>query len=266
MSRLSLADLHLLLIEPSPTQQKIVRQHLLDAGIPHVDVVGDAQSALAAIGRHRPDLVVSAYYLPDMTATDLLHRLRDDKQSSDLPFLLVSSETRFRMLDAVRQAGVVGILPKPFSADDIRRALRASLQFLDPDELHLDHYDPATLRVLVVDDSRMARAHITRVLQGLGLRLITVANDGREGIARFNEQHFDLVVTDYNMPEMDGRELVQALRARPEGAYVPILMVTSEQDQARLDGVAQAGVSALCDKPFEPGVIRDMLRSLLEKN
>lgn len=263
MAHVSVQDLHILLIEPSPTQQKIVLSMLRDAGVAHVDAVGNGLDALNWLKNQQPDLLISTFYLPDMTATELLHQIRVDVKHHHLPFMLVSSETSFRVLDPIRQAGVVAILPKPFELADIQRALRASLHFIDPEELQLETYDVASLRVLVVDDSPMARKHISRVLRDMGINHITFAENGREGVNQFGAQIFDLVVTDYNMPEMDGKELVSAIRARSDGVYVPILMVTSEQDQTRLDLIAQAGVSALCDKPFEPESIRSTLLSIL---
>jgi len=263
MSRVAISDLSLLLVEPSPTQQKIVLQHLRDAKVNQIEAVDSGKAALAWLEQHTPDLLISTFYLPDMTATELLNQIRLDDRFHRLPFMLVSSETRFGVLDPIRQAGVVAILPKPFTPDDIERALRATLHYVEPDELQLESYDVGSLRVLVVDDSLMARKHIQRVLHDMGIQHITCAENGREGVEKFASATFDLVVTDYNMPEMDGRELVAAIRQRSEGVYVPILMVTSEQDTARLDMVAQAGVSALCDKPFEPASVRQMLLSLL---
>ncbi len=263
MPHVSVQDLHILLLEPSPTQQKIVLSMLHDAGVAHVDAVANGQEALSWIKKQQPDLLISTFYLPDMTATELLHQIRIDANIHQLPFMLVSSETSFRVLDPIRQAGVVAILPKPFALADVQRALRATLHYIDPEELQLDSYDVSALRVLVVDDSPMARKHISRVLRDMGITQITFAENGQDGITKFAASTFDLVVTDYNMPEMDGRQLVHAIRSRSDGVYIPILMVTSEQDRTRLDIVAQAGVSALCDKPFEPATIRATLLSIL---
>ncbi len=121
----------------------------------------------------------------------------------------------------------------------------------------------ATLRVLVVDDSRMARNHLGRVLQQIGIENIDFAEDGQEGIQRLEEAAYDLVVTDYNMPVMDGEAMINHIRQSPDYSHTPIMMVTSE-DESRLASVRQAGVSAICDKPFEVNQVRQLLISLLE--
>lgn len=75
----------------------------------------------------------------------------------------------------------------------------------------------------------------------------------------------DLVITDYNMPEMDGRELIEYIRTQSWQAEVPILMVTSEQNMGRLAAVERAGVSAICDKPFEAGSVRRLISDALTR-
>jgi two-component system chemotaxis response regulator CheY len=78
-----------------------------------------------------------------------------------------------------------------------------------------------------------------------------------------DEVMVDLVVTDYNMPEMDGKALVDHIRTRSWLASVPILMVTSESDQGRLAAVEEVAVSGICDKPFEPNMVRALLTRIL---
>ena len=82
-------------------------------------------------------------------------------------------------------------------------------------------------------------------------------------VALLQETMVDLVITDYNMPEMDGRELTEYIRTQSWQNTVPVLMVTSEQNMGRLAAVERAGVSAICDKPFEAGSIRKLIAESL---
>ena len=210
-----------------------------------------------------PDLVISSLYLPDMTGTDLLHAMRDDDSLLESAFVLISSETRFRYLDPIRQAGAIAILPKPFSQDDLRLALQATLDYIEVPELELKHIDTETLQVLLVDDSRMSRNHIHRILEAMGVENIHEAANGTEGVALINRHYYDLVICDYNMPKMDGEELVDYIRTHSAQPGIPILMVTSESNQSRLAAVQKAGVSAICDKPFETATLKRFLEKLL---
>lgn len=267
MHAINIADLSILLIEPSTTQLKVIVQHLRGEGVSTIEGVGSAADALKLLQTGSPpDLIISSLYLPDMTAVELVEQLRHDPKLHTIPFMLISSESSFSVLDAIRQAGVVAILPKPFAHEDLKNALRATIEFIDPQEISLEHYDIENVRVLVVDDSNLARKHICRVLNNMGIVKITEARDGKEGVELF-EQHqdgFELIVTDYNMPIMDGQQLIKYIRQVLGNSIVPILMVTSEDNQTRLSNVHKAGVSAICDKPFDPHTVKEMLYRVLE--
>ncbi len=258
-----LSSLHVFLVEPSHTQQLIIRQHLADAGIHDIECLASGADTLAELSHASPDLIISSMYLPDMTGVDLVHAIREDSASYEMAFLLISSETNIKYLEPIRQAGAIAILPKPFSQQELNTALGATLDYLYPQKASLEHFDIADLQVLVVDDSDFSRKFITRILNDIGIENITLANDGKQAFDLINQHYFDLIVTDFNMPEMDGLQLVRQIRTNTEQKTVPILMVTSEQNQNRLAAVEKAGVSAVLDKPFEPASIKQLIIRLL---
>jgi two-component system chemotaxis response regulator CheY len=264
MSDLLVSDLLILLIEPSSTQSKVVCGYLNDMGIDNVDRVESAAQAFEQMQRIEPDLIISAMHLPDMTGTDLLLQMREDDTYAHIPFMLISSETHYRYLEPIRQAGAIAILPKPFDIEQLRSALRNTLEYIDPEIVDTGDMLPEEVRILLVDDSRMARRHIRRVLENMGFEDITEAENGIEGVEMVRNQEFDLIVTDYNMPEMDGKEFIQYVREESAQAGIPIMMVTSMSDESRLAMVQQVGVSAICDKPFDPGNIRTVISSLMK--
>lgn len=266
MHTINICDLAILLIEPSNTQLKVIMQHLGNEGIANIEGVSSGGEALDSLQRHRPDLIISSLYLPDMTAIELIEQIKHDDSLSHTPFMLVSSETSFDVLDAIRQAGVVAILPKPFAPQDLKNALRATIEFIDPQEISLEHYDVENIRVLVVDDSSLARKHICRVLNNMGIQHITQAADGKQGAEIFaqDQDAFELIVTDLNMPVLDGQGMIQYIRQELGNTLIPILMVTSEDNETRLSKVYKAGVSGICDKPFDPQTVKEMLFRVLE--
>lgn len=260
-----LSALQVFLVEPSRTQQLIIGQHLADAGIQDIEYLSSGTEALSELSnRALPDLIISSMYLPDMTGVDLVHAIRRHNASYEMAFLLISSETNIKYLEPIRQAGAIAILPKPFTQSELGTALCSTVDYLHPQKANLDHFDIADLQVLVVDDSDFSLKFISRILGDIGIENITQAHDGREGLELFNKHYFDLIVTDFNMPEMDGLQLVQQIRASRDQRRVPILMVTSEQNQNRLAAVEKAGVSAVLDKPFEPASIKQLIIRLLE--
>lgn len=264
MSSLSPADLNILLVEPSAMQRKVIRNELFREGVEAIDEVASIEDAIKRIHAVRPDLVICSLHFPDGSGLDLLQHIRQNKELSDMPFMLVSSETRHKELDKFKQAGVVAILPKPFTHEHLGVAINSTLDLLTNDELELEYYDAEALRILLVDDSRMARNVIRRVLENLNITHITEAADGSEAI-QLLPAGFDLIVTDYNMPEVNGLELAEYIRSSGDYAHLPILMVTSEASHAHLSNVAKSGVNAMTDKPFEPATVKQILIRLLNE-
>ncbi len=265
MTELSPADLSILLVEPSAVQRKVIIKHLEKEAITQITQAEDIQSARASIMQHIPDLVISSLHFPDGTGLELLHHIRHSEPYSDVPFMLVSSEWRKEQLEEFKQAGVVAILPKPFDSAHLGTAINSTLDLLSADELNLELFDVHDIRVLVVDDSRLARNHIKRVLSNLGVQRITEAEDGEQAKTILNEKMFDLVVTDFNMPNLDGRELTEFIRQNSQQSHIPVLMVSSEANETHLANIEQAGVNAICDKPFEPQMVKQILFNLLNQ-
>lgn len=115
------------------------------------------------------------------------------------------------------------------------------------------------MNVLVVDDSSTMRKIILRSLQAVGVPTAAEAGDGNEGLAQFQGGQFDLVLTDWNMPNKSGIELARDIRAT--GSTAPIIMVTTEAEKSRVLEAIQAGVNDYLVKPFTA----DDLRKKLEK-
>lgn len=259
-------DLIVYLVEPSQVQSRVITTMLGEHGVRHIERFDSASAMFAQLHTQAPSLVISALYLPDMAGTELVGRLRADPATLHTPFILISSETRPQVLDPVRQSGVCGILPKPFTTAQLGTALRATLDYLDTDaSIDVDPADLESLRVLVVDDSASARKFIRRVLENLGITDFLEAENGKEAVAILAEAMVDLVVTDYNMPEMDGKALIDHIRQKSWQNSVPVLMVTSESDQGRLAAIEEAGVSGICDKPFEPKTVQALLKKILQE-
>ena len=260
----SLADISVVLVEPSGMQAHLVERMLQRQGVKQIKLIDNGVAALAHIKANAavPQVVISSLYLPDMSGIDLVSTMRADHDLEIVPFILVSSETRPQVLDPVRQSGACSIVTKPFTEQQLSRALYAAADYLNPPE-DMDIAEIENLRVLLVDDSKASRRHLLRLLNELGITRVTQAVDGKEAVALLAETMVDLVITDYNMPEMDGRELTEYIRTQSWQCDVPVLMVTSEQNQGRLAAVEKAGVSAICDKPFEAGSIRKLISDSL---
>ena len=106
-------------------------------------------------------------------------------------------------------------------------------------------------RILVVDDSVSVRKMVCVTLEQAGFCTVEGA-DGREALSRLSHQAIDLIVTDLNMPVMDGLSFIKAVRARPEHRHTPILLLTTEASAERKQAGAAAGATGWIVKPFDP--------------
>ncbi len=113
------------------------------------------------------------------------------------------------------------------------------------------------MKVLVADDSGVMRKIIIRSLNSVGVTDTVEAANGQEAIDFFKSDAFDLVLTDWNMPEKTGLDVVTELRAA--GSQVPIIMVTTEAQKGQVVAAIQAGVTDYLTKPFEAEDLRAKL-------
>ncbi|MDA8088614.1 MAG: response regulator [Nitrospiraceae bacterium] len=117
--------------------------------------------------------------------------------------------------------------------------------------------------VLIVDDSATMRQVVSFALKDAGFEVIS-AVDGKDAIAKLGVAKSDLIITDLNMPNLNGIELIKQVRQTPGHKFTPIIMLTTESQESRKAEGRQAGVSGWIVKPFTPeqllGVVKKFIR------
>ncbi|MDR1243137.1 MAG: chemotaxis response regulator CheY [Deltaproteobacteria bacterium] len=119
-------------------------------------------------------------------------------------------------------------------------------------------FDP-NMRVLVVDDFSTMRRIIKNLLRQLGFNNIVEADDGTTAWDTLNKDKIDFIISDWNMPQMTGIDLLRKVRASEEFADIPFLMVTAEAQQENLIEAVQAKVSNYIVKPFTPDTLKQKI-------
>lgn len=121
--------------------------------------------------------------------------------------------------------------------------------------------------LLIVDDSTAIRKILLRVLSQTGLSLgqTLEAGDGKEALRLLEDHEVSLILSDINMPNMDGLELLRAVRASAKWHDVPVVMITTEGGQARVQEAIELGATSYVRKPFSADLLRDKLATLLSK-
>lgn len=115
------------------------------------------------------------------------------------------------------------------------------------------------MKILVVDDFSTMRRILKNLLRELGFTDVEEADDGASALPLLRSNHFDLLITDWNMPEMPGLDLVKAIRADAELSEMPIIMVTAEAKREQIVEAAEAGINGYVVKPFTAQILREKL-------
>ncbi len=121
------------------------------------------------------------------------------------------------------------------------------------------------MKFLVVDDFSTMRRIVRNLLKELGFTNVDEAEDGQIALQKLNSLPFDFVVTDWNMPNMDGLTLPQNIRATPSLKHLPVLMITAEAKKENIIAAAQAGASGYIVKPFTAATLSEKLEKIFEK-
>ncbi|MCC8367887.1 MULTISPECIES: chemotaxis response regulator CheY [Xenorhabdus] len=121
------------------------------------------------------------------------------------------------------------------------------------------------LRFLVVDDFSTMRRIVRNLLKELGFNNVDEAQDGAEALTKLRTAEFDFVISDWNMPNIDGLELLKTIRSDSELAALPVLMVTAEAKKENIIAAAQAGASGYVVKPFTAAILEEKLNKIFEK-
>ncbi len=121
------------------------------------------------------------------------------------------------------------------------------------------------IKILVVDDFPTMRRIIKNLLKDLGFENVDEAEDGQMGLDKIRNGNFDLIVSDWNMPNMDGLTMLQQIRADANLSTLPVLMVTAEAKKENIVAAAKAGASGYVVKPFTAAVLEEKLNKIFEK-
>jgi len=123
----------------------------------------------------------------------------------------------------------------------------------------------SSLKVLVVDDQTSVRQMTRLTLEQIGVKLIHEAENGTQAVEKATVQPLDLIISDFNMPEMDGLGLLRAIRGHPSARRVPFILVTGRGDRELVVKAAQAGANNYVVKPFTADILRSKIEQVIGK-
>jgi adenylate cyclase len=188
----------------------------------------------------QPDLVITDVEMPGLDGFALCKALKTDPATAHIPVLICSSLGEATDLERGFDAGADDYLVKPVLPEEITTRVRA---------LFVGTMPASREKILVVDDSPAQRHYVADCLARQGFEIIT-ADNGKIGLDKAHAVHPHLIISDYEMPEMNGFEMVHALRRDPELRNVPVIMLTARDSRRDMAQMRAAGASAYLVKPF----------------
>ena len=248
------------IVEESRLQSGMIGKLLKEQGVAEVQTFQTGEEALQRISSLVPAVILCSHRLPDMSGQEFASRVRDTFRWLRSGIVLMSSDDwPAGRRSAAEQLGRLRVIKKPFDTASLRKSIEEALED-DRDQQPISGL--SELKVLIVDDSSLARRHEQDTLQSLGFCQFAHADDGDVAVELLQQNRFDLLITDYHMPRMDGRTLTEYVRQHSNCRELPIIMVTTEFSPQVLAPVYQLGVSAICNKNFDREMVRNIVIQL----
>ncbi len=122
------------------------------------------------------------------------------------------------------------------------------------------------MRIMVIDDFSTMRRIVKNILKQLGYTEIEEAEDGEHALSKLREKPVQFIISDWNMPKMDGLELLKNVRNDSQLKEIPFLMVTAESEKENIMAAIGAGVSNYIVKPFTAEILKEKMDKVLEKH
>lgn len=212
---------------------------LSDLGVP-IELAGDGEEALRMLKEQSYSLVISDVAMPRMDGITLTRMIRQSEVFGHLPVILLTGLDHPRERKAGMNAGANAYLIKgAIGGGELLMKVRDLLREAPVVERSVEQQP--SRRILVAEDAETVAASIAFLLSQQSFEIVLAA-DGKEAYQRLKKAQFDLLLTDMQMPYMSGIELVRALRADQSLRELPVIMLTSEQDESTKEEAISAGV------------------------
>ena len=248
----------ILLVEDDDSIRTIATMSLQELGGHQVLAFASGEDALARAEPFAPELLMLDVSMPGMDGPQTLVALRRQPGLRHVPAVFLTAHTNARQVAELRKLGAVDVIAKPF--DPLHLCDRIMAVLTGPDTI------PAPLEkaplALVVEDDPGIRYLLDFILRQQGWAVVE-AYDGRQGLVAIHEGPVAAaVLLDVMLPEIDGLQLLEQLRALPRWDGVPVMMLTAKGDETSVSRALAAGAADYLVKPFDPAELAGRLARL----
>jgi PAS domain S-box-containing protein len=270
-----LRDLRVLVVDDNATNREILKE-VLTSWHMRPSVAAGARAALAELDTAQDAgdpfaLVVSDVNMPEMDGFELAERIVHDARHQGTRVLLLTSADRVGDVDRGRELGLAGHLTKPVRQSALLDAILLAFgKRARPAETREAPVTPRAaapirpLRILLAEDNDINQVMAVNLLENWGHRVV-VANNGREALATLEQEPFDVVLMDVQMPELDGFKATAAIREKEQGngAHLPVIAMTAHALKGDRERCLAAGMDGYVAKPIQAAELRAALDALV---
>lgn len=242
-----------LIVDDSTTSRKVIIKHLSDSFDVQAVEAADGAIGLDLATASTFDIIISDVNMPNMDGLELCRRLKVSQKTKDTPVILTSVFDSEVDIARGMEAGASSYIPKPFSAHKINAAISAIIEEETPAAKHT---------VLVVDDSPIILRLVEKGLREASFGVIS-ATDGREAIEMISEKRPDLILSDYNMPKMNGLDLLDAVKSSEAFSTTPFVLMSSNMEPELIRLLLGKGALGYIAKPFNMNHLIVMIEKYL---
>ena len=260
---LDLQGMTVLVVDDNATNRRILKDVLTNWQM-RPTVAEDGVEALAALKQAHQQgepfrLVLLDFHMPGMDGFSVAEQIRRDIALANTAIIMLTSATQHGMAARCRQLGFSGYLTKPISQSDLLDAISAfvghsqeAFEAMCADAELMTNPSRRRARILVAEDNEVNQMLATRMLERRGYEVV-IAGDGRQALATYEREAFDLILMDVQMPEMNGLEATAIIRQREAGTgeHMPIIAMTARAMKGDREECLAAGMDAYVSKPVQ---------------
>jgi CheY-like chemotaxis protein/HPt (histidine-containing phosphotransfer) domain-containing protein len=270
--------LSVLIVDDNDTNRRILKDLLTNWGM-KATVASGGREALELMRQSHQDghpfaLVLLDHMMPEMDGFMLAEEIRKCPNLVGSTLMMLSSADRHESAERCREMGVTSYMSKPIKRSELQNAILTAIagpSVADPvapaDRQSRISASERSLRLLLTEDNAVNQKLAVRLLEKRG-HSVVIANNGREALDEIQRDHFDVVLMDVQMPEMDGLEATAAIRAREQetGGHVPIVAMTAHAMKGDRERCLKVGMDDYISKPLQPTDLFEALERLARRS
>lgn len=266
--RLLYKDSKVLVVDCMSDNRRFVKSLLIREGIDKVTAVGTYEEAEEYLKKNKDvKSVITGYFLDEQTGIDIYNLLSEEIKKN---FIMIYTEDESSMVfQSVKNYSGMKTLKRPFTAMEFYNAI-SNEQANKKSPAKSSSQITKKSKILIVDDFEMMRVMMKNAFMELGYQNLEEAGDGEEALEKLLEakklnEPFELIFSDWNMPEMDGLELFRCCRSDEQFKEIPFVMVTAENEKSNVIKAITEGVSNYIVKPLTPETLMEKIEKVNAK-